>query len=141
MSVSTKLQFSNNNHYDSNTKEYMVMDCKYEFTKNYNMTTRTTASNAENCVVVLLLVSPPKDYVFYEWYVNELNFSGRIIFDLSSINFEYDSSEERILSFRDAYCFDIAERYSIGENSQRLLEIKFVAKQFEVDDVNFNLRG
>ena len=134
MALSAKIQFGDNTnqHYP---QEYLVADCRCHFTRGYNHALPDSDARCDR--VDITVVAPTKDNLsLYDWFITNSVLSGRIIFDTVSVDNYAD--ESKIITFEDAYCYSLAEEYTIDVAEQRLLKISFVADKITISGILFD---
>lgn len=134
MSLSARLYIGDNES-SKYTKEYLVTQCKVEVARHHNSYVPDSAPRCD--VVWLSLVVPRKeDLLLYEWYIDQMALSGKIVIDLTNQSARYDKTE-RTFRFEDAQCFSIAETYDIGLVHRHQLRLGIMMSKLEIDEVVF----
>lgn len=134
MSLLAHLQFGDNS-IGQYTKEYLVTQCQYQFSRQHNY--RLPDTDARCATIEVSIVAPGKeDLGLYEWYIDKMVLSGRILFNMSNFSSNEDSPQKE-LYFEDAHCFSLSEEYHINGTFQRLIKLAFIAEQITIDSVSF----
>ncbi len=134
MALSASIQFGDNNskHY---SKTYLVTNYHLHFMRHHNSLATDSKPQCERIDVTI--VSPGKsDLNLQEWYINQSNISGRIVFDVNS-PLVSEGGEIREVCFENAQCFAIEENYHIGSKSRRLLTLSLVADSVSIGNKTF----
>lgn len=133
MALMARLQFGDNMA-GLYSKEYLVMDCHLHFTRHHNHFRPDTDARCEK--VELVVVAPGReDLNLYEWYIEKGSQSGRLVFDLQSIT--GSDAEIKFIEFEEAYCYSLAEEYTIDTQKRRCIRLSFVADKITVNDAEF----
>jgi len=133
MALIARLQFGDN---DAKVypREYLVEDCKCHFSRTYNHFHPNTDARCER--LELTVVAPGKeDLNLYDWYLLGEPLSGRIVFDMPTLQAAEDFSKE--IMFDSAYCYALSEDYHIDGSSRRCLRLQIVADNISVSDILF----
>lgn len=134
MSLSARLYIGDNasSYY---MKEYPITQLKTDVSRRYN--TYRPDSDPKYKVITLSVVAPGKDdMTLHEWYIDQTRLSGKIVIDLTNLTARYNTTE-RCFKFEEAICFSIAETYDIGATSRHQIKLKIMARQMEIDDMEF----
>ena len=135
MALTAKLQFGDN-HAGRYNAEYLLVDCRCSYRRSHNDLRPDGPAQCES--VELSVVAPGKDdMLLLDWFRNNDELSGRIIFDLSSVAAD-DANPTRVLLFEDAHCFALEESYDKDTRFRRLLRLSFEAETITMEDINFN---
>ena len=134
MSLLAKLQIGENSTGLYND-EYLVAGCSYRFSRTHNG--RRPDSDARCGVIEVTVIVPGKENLkMYEWYIQRISLSGRIVFDMSS-QATNEFNPQKFLYFEEASCFAISEAYHINGARRRMLKLELVAERLNIDSVPF----
>ena len=131
MALLATLQIGNNSEgiYHNN---YLVVRCNYSFSRQHNV--RVPNSVPKNNKLNIVIVAPNgDDMLLYDWYINKEVFSGRLVFDMSSVNDE----NPKVLQFENAQCYAISENYDIDGMYRRLISLCVSAETSQCDSEVF----
>ena len=133
MALIASLQFGDNDA-GLYTKKYLVVDCHCSFRRSHN---DLRPDGLAGCDSVELEVVAPSldDMTLQDWFIDEDEMSGRIVFDYSSAS-DLDSPK-RVLLFEEARCFLLEERYDKDTRFRRLLKMAFEAETVTMENVEF----
>lgn len=134
MALTAKLQFGDNQAGRYN-KDYLLVDCRCSFRRSHN-DFRPDGEAHCDCVEVSLVAPGRDDMTLIDWFRNEDEMSGRILFDLSSVAPD-DANPTRVLLFEDARCFRLEEQYDKDTRFRRLLKLAFEADTITMEDIDF----
>lgn len=134
MALTAKLQFGDNQAGRYN-KDYLLVDCRCSFRRSHNDLRPDGLAYCDK--IEVSLVAPERDdMTLHNWFIEEDELSGRIVFDLSSIN-TGSSNPTKELRFEDARCFAMEESYDKDTRFRRLLKLAFEADSITMDDIDF----
>jgi hypothetical protein len=136
MALTVKLQFGDNlaKRY---TNEYNVVSSKSNFSRSYNHS-RPEGDARCNYIELTLVAPDMKDMNLYDWYINQGEQNCRLLYTFSSFKSDESEQEKEIL-LENALCFGITEEYSVEKTTRRLLKLRIVAEEVNVNGVLFNL--
>lgn len=107
------------------TKSYQLVDCSLHFNRKHNHAQPETNARCQS--IDLTLVAPDKsDLSLFEWYINQEEHNGRIIFS-SAVSGTSSIDETREILFEDAFCYRITEDFSIQSPNRRSLKLYLAA--------------
>ena len=113
------------------SKRYLVSDCRFVFTLDYNDFRPSSVPRCEK--VEVAVVAPGKESpVLYEWHDSRGVYSGRIVLSRAS-NSRPEEVDDHILYFENAQCFSLREDYDIDNNRRRTLVLGIDAESFNID--------
>lgn len=134
MALSAKL-FLGNNQMGTYSHTYDVVECTYHFYRHHNRRFPDTKAKLDRAEITV--IAPGKeDTNLYEWYIEQIVNSGKIVFDLTAIS-EHTPQPTKVLTFENATCFSIAEHYDIGKQRRRQLRLEIMAEEIVVENVTF----
>ena len=135
MALIAKIEFGDND-IRRYSKEYLVADCRFAFSKTYNEFRPEGLAHCER--VEVDVVAPGKlDLNLFEWYINQSLQNGRIVISLSPDG-KTAAPGTQVVYFDDARCVSFSEHYDIATSRRRLLRIGIRAEKMVVDNVIFN---
>lgn len=134
MALNATLQFGDNDA-GQYTKNYLVVNCRCSFRRSHNGL-RPDGSAQCDCVEVTLVAPGMDDMTLQDWFINNDELSGRIVFDLSSAAPD-DAQPTRIILFEGARCFVFEECYDKDTRFRRLLKLSFEADRINMEDIDF----
>ena len=134
MSLSARLYIGDNAS-SQYTKEYLMTQCEVEVSRHHHA---YAADSDPRCDVMWLSIVVPRkeDLQLFEWYIDQMALSGKIVIDLTNQSAKYDRTE-RTFRFEDAQCFSIAEVYDIGQIHRHQLRLGIMANKLEIDEIVF----
>ena len=135
MALIATLQFGDNDAGDY-TKNYLVVDCHCSVRRSHNDLRPDGLAHCD-CVELNVVAPDMDDMMLYNWFIDEEEMSGRILFSLSSAESE-SGNLARTLLFEGARCFRLEESYNKDTRFRRLLKIAFEADTITIDDIAFN---
>jgi hypothetical protein len=139
MALSARIQFGDNGigQYSS---DYQLSECKTHFTRHHSAF--FPDEDAKCMQIELTIVASNKyDLNIQEWFIDRSCLSGRIVFELSSIQGgEQGSGPLRTIEFEDAECFSLGEKYDIGVKTRREFKLLITARLFKIGDTVFERR-
>jgi hypothetical protein len=112
---------------------YNVVECDYEFAQEVDSTGKPCARPKGQ--IVKVVVETMSDPELIQWMVATGNVrSGDIIF------YKDDSSQKKLktLSFKEAICVNLHERFTRDTEVPMLTTISFAAKQLSLDGVDYS---
>ena len=134
MALTATLQFGDNDA-GLYTKNYLVVDCRCSFRRSHNDLRPDGLAECDS--VELELVAPAlNDMTLHDWFIDEDEMSGRIVFDLSSSGSNAVSPTRELL-FEGARCFLLGERYDKDTRFRRLLKLAFEADTVTMENIEF----
>ena len=134
MALTAKLQFGDNQAGRYN-KDYLLVDCRCSFRRSHNDLRPDGLAYCD--MIEVSLVAPERDdMTLHNWFIEEDELSGRIVFDLSTIT-SGSSNPTKELRFEDAHCFAMEESYDKDTRFRRLLKLAFEADSITMDDIDF----
>ena len=134
MAYTARLQFGDNAQKKYNTKIYLISELKVHTVRHHNGF-RPDADKVCESIVFTMRVPKKDDLSIYKWYANGESMSGRFLMELSDEGSQKGICLCKELSFNDAVCFAIAERYSVDVDSPREITLSIVADSVAMDDV------
>ena len=137
MALIATLQFGDN---DARlyTKNYLVVDYHSSFRRSHNDLRPDGLAECDS--VELEVVAPAlNDLTLHDWFIDEDEMSGRIVFGLSS-SASNATSPTRELLFEGARCFLLEERYDKDTRFRRLLKLAFEAETITIENIDFKKR-
>lgn len=111
---------------------YNILDCDYEFTQEIDGSGKPCAM--PKCGIINLVMESMSDPAMIQWMLAPGNVrSGKITF------YKDDSATAKLktLTFKQAICVHLQERFSSYGESPMILNISFVAKEVSLDGVNY----
>lgn len=134
MALSAHLQFGDNKS-GRYTSDYLLVDCRSSFRRSHNDLRPDGVAYCDQ--IEITLVAPERDdMTLHNWFIDEDELSGRIVFDLSSIA-SGNAMPTKTLFFEDARCFALQESFDKDTRFRRLLKLTFEADSITMDDVDF----
>lgn len=134
MALIATLQFGDNDA-GLYTKNYLVVDYHCSFRRSHN-DLRPDGLARCDYVEVSLVAPGMDDMMLHDWFINNDELNGRIVFDLSSVAPD-DAQPTRILLFEGARCFVFEECYDKDTRFCRLLRLSFEADTINMEDLDF----
>lgn len=133
MALSARLEIGEGVDQNYRSK-YNLVDCRCHFSREYNHDSPQEDARCES--VEITLVSPDKvDLTLYDWYISQDTQNCRLVFSFTSTNNE--QVEEKIVMLEGAKCFGISEVYSIDCENRKLLTLKIMADEVNVNGIYF----
>ena len=134
MSLLKKLQIGDN-HAGRYPKEYLLSDYKCHTHRLHN---EYRPDSDKYCDSIDLTVIAPgrEDMLLYEWFIRQSRLSGRLLIQLPPKPNQWETDYREIL-FEEARCFSFEEEYHINRNQRRMLRLRFVAENVNINDVIF----
>jgi hypothetical protein len=111
---------------------YNVIECDYEFTQEIDITQKPCARPKGG--IINVVVESMSDRELIQWMIAPGNVrSGDLIF------YKDDAAQTKLktLSFKEAICIRLHERFSSFGNEPMLTSISFVAKEMTLDGVSY----
>ena len=134
MALTAKLQFGDN-HAGRYNKEYLLVDCRCSFRRSHNDLRPDGLAYCDK--IEVSLVAPGKeDMTLHNWFIEEDELSGRIVFDLSSVSPD-SGNADKTLFFEDARCFELEECYDKDTRFRRLLKLTFESDWITMDGIDY----
>jgi hypothetical protein len=127
MTFKAELKFGDSNHC------YTIVECDYEFTQEIDSTGKPCAKPRGG--VVRVIVETMSDPEMIQWMVATGNVrSGEITF------YKDDSAQKKLktLSFKEAICISLHEKFTRDTETPMLTSISFVAKEISLDGVDYS---
>lgn len=127
MTFQAELKFSDSNF------QYTIVECDYEFTQEIDVTGKPCARPKGG--IIHVVVETMSDPTMIQWMIATGNVrSGEIIF------YKDDSTQKRLktLSFKEAICINLHEKFNRDTETPMLTSISFVAKEMTVDGVDYS---
>lgn len=107
------------------TKSYQLVDCSLHFNRKHNHAQPETNACCQS--INLTLIAPDKsDLSLFEWYINQEEHDGRIIFSSAASDIS-DICDTREILFEDALCYRIKEDFSIQSPNRRSIKLYLAA--------------
>lgn len=134
MSLLKKLQIGDN-HAGRYTKEYLLSDFKCHTHRLHNEY-RPDSDKYCDSIDVTIIAPGRDDMQLYDWFIHQSTLSGRLLIQLPP---KLNQSEPDIqeIFFEEARCFSFEEEYHINCNQRRMLRLRFVAENVNINDVIF----
>ena len=134
MSLLKKLQIGDN-HAGRYTKEYLLSDFKCHTHRLHNEY-RPDSDKYCDSIAVTIIAPGRDDMQLYDWFIHQSTLSGRLLIQLPP---KLNQSEPDIqeIFFEEARCFSFEEEYHITCNQRRMLRLRFVAENVNINDVIF----
>jgi hypothetical protein len=134
MALTAIIQFGNNT-VKRYFKEYLVTDCHIVHRRNYNKFCPEGNGACERLEVSV--VCPGRDDLdLYRWYDMQTAQEGRIVISTVAVRAS-DGETEHIISFENARCFSLDEKYDINTFRRRIVTLSIEAENIKVDDIEF----
>lgn len=134
MSLIKKLQIGDN-HAGRYVKEYLLVDFKCRTHRLHNEY-RPDSDKYCDSVDITVIAPGREDMQLYEWFIRQSTLSGRLLIQLPPKPNQSEPDTQEIL-FEEAKCFSFEEEYHINRNQRRLLHLRFVAEQVNINGVIF----
>lgn len=134
MAYTAHLQFGDNDLKKYNSKTYLISEIKVHTVRRHNGF-RPDADKVCESIVFTMRVPPKDDLSIYRWYVDGESLSGRFLMELSDEYSQKGNCLCKELTFNNAECFDIAERYSADIDRPREITLSIMAESVAMDDV------
>ena len=134
MALLKKLQIGDN-HADRYTKEYLLTDFKCHTLRLHNEF-RPDADKYCDSVEMTVIAPGKEDMQLYDWFINQSTLSGRLLIQLPPQPNQSEPDCQKIL-FEEAKCFSFEEEYHINRDQRRILKMRFVAEQVNINGVIF----
>lgn len=134
MAYTARLQFGDNALKKYNTKIYLISELKVHTVRRHNGF-RPDADKVCESIVFTMRVPKKDDLSIYKWYVDGESLSGRFLMELSDESSQKGNCLCKELTFNDAVCFAMSERYSVDIDRPREITLSIVADSVEMDDV------
>lgn len=134
MSLLKKFQIGDN-HAGRYTKEYLLSDFKCHTHRLHNEY-RPDSDKYCDSIDVTIIAPGRDDMQLYDWFIHQSTLSGRLLIQLPP---KLNQSEPDIqeIFFEEARCFSFEEEYHINRNQRRMLRLRFVAENVNINDVIF----
>ena len=134
MSLLKKFQIGDN-HSGRYTKEYLLSDFKCHTHRLHNEY-RPDSDKYCDSIDVTIIAPGRDDMQLYDWFIHQSTLSGRLLIQLPP---KLNQSEPDIqeIFFEEARCFSFEEEYHINCNQRRMLRLRFVAENVNINDVIF----
>lgn len=134
MSLLKKFQIGDN-HSGRYTKEYLLSDFKCHTHRLHNEY-RPDSDKYCDSIDVTIIAPGRDDMQLYDWFIHQSTLSGRLLIQLPP---KLNQSEPDIqeIFFEEARCFSFEEEYHINRNQRRMLRLRFVAENVNINDVIF----
>lgn len=134
MALIASLQFGDNDA-GLYTKKYLVVDSHCSFRRSHNDLRPDGLAECDS--VELEVVAPAlNDMTLHDWFIDEDEMSGRIVFELSSSASDATLPTRELL-FEGARCFLLEERYDKDTRFRRLLKLAFEAETITMENIDF----
>lgn len=135
MALSARLEIGEGINKDYHHSAYNLIDCRCHFAREYNHDLPQTDAKCESIEVTL--VSPDKDDLsLYDWYIRQYAQNCRLVFSFTKGN-EKVAEETKLIKLEGAKCFGISEEYSIASGNRKLLKLKIMASEVQVNEIKF----
>lgn len=135
MSLLKKLQLGDNAN-GRYTKEYLLSDFQCHTHRLHNQY-RPDADKYCDSIDLTVIAPGRNDMQLYEWFIRQSTLCGRLLIQLPPKPNQSEPDCQEIL-FEEAKCFSFEEEYHINRNQRRMLRLKFVAEQVNINGVIFN---
>jgi hypothetical protein len=112
---------------------YSVIECDYEFTQAVDETRKPCAKPTVGVINVVVEAMSDPEMVMWMFAAGNVR-SGEIVF------YKDDDAQKKLktLSFKNAVCINLHERYTRESESPMLTSFSFVAKELTLDGVDYN---
>ena len=134
MSLLKKFQIGDN-HSGRYTKEYLLSDFKCHTHRLHNEY-RPDSDKYCDSIDVTIIAPGRDDMQLYDWFIHQSTLSGRLLIQLPPKPNQSEPDIQEIF-FEEAKCFSFEEEYHINRNRRRMLRLRFVAENVNINDVIF----
>ncbi|HNY01697.1 MAG TPA: type VI secretion system tube protein TssD [Bacteroidales bacterium] len=117
--------------FNDSQKQYVVVECDYEYTQEIDQTLKPCAKPKSG--IVNVVVEAMADTELIKWMVAPGNVrSGEIKFQKDDMQ----GAEMKTLSFKEAICIRFHEKFSAYGENPMLTTISFVAKELTLNGIS-----
>jgi len=119
--------------FNDSDKAYIVVECDYIFTQEIDITHKPSARPKAGTINVV--VETRSDPELIQWMLATGNVrSGEITF------YKDDAAQKKLksLSFKEAICIKLFEKFIHSSETPMLTSITFVAKELTIDGANYS---
>ena len=116
-------------------KEYLLTDFKCNTHRLHNQY-RPDADKYCDSIDITVIAPGRDDMMLYEWFIRQSTISGRLLIQLPPKHNQSEPDYQEIF-IEEAKCFSFEEEYHINRNQRRLLHLRFVAEQVNINGVIF----